>query len=132
MMRKESLSVLKLVRCAVVAAIYVALCLGLAPFSYGAIQVRVAEDALRRARVKGLAIPAALPPILWNAAIVGPEIAIFFSDSPATPALVLFNALTVGAGEVISCGVLGVALARLIESDPRLRRLFSDEGVRTA
>ena len=43
MMRKESLSVLKLVRCAVVAAIYVALCLGLAPFSYGAIQVRVAE-----------------------------------------------------------------------------------------
>ena len=179
MMRKESLSVLKLVRCAVVAAIYVALCLGLAPFSYGAIQVRVAEAlcllpifgpeyiigvtlgcalanllgstfidvvfgtlatflaclctyALRRARVKGLAIPAALPPILWNAAIVGPEIAIFFSDSPATPALVLFNALTVGAGEVISCGVLGVALARLIQSDPRLRRLFSDEGVRTA
>ena len=63
---------------------------------------------------------------------MGPEIAIFFSDSPATPALVLFNALTVGAGEVISCGVLGVALARLIESDPRLRRLFSDEGVRTA
>ena len=109
MMRKESLSVLKLVRCAVVAAIYVALCLGLAPFSYGAIQVRVAEAlcllpifgpeyiigvtlgcalanllgstfidvvfgtlatflaclctyALRRARVKGLAIPAALPP----------------------------------------------------------------------
>ena len=42
-MNKETLNVRKLTRCAVVAAIYVALCLGLAPFSYGAIQVRVAE-----------------------------------------------------------------------------------------
>ena len=42
-MNKETFTVRKMVRCAVVAAIYVALCLGLAPFSYGAIQVRVAE-----------------------------------------------------------------------------------------
>mgnify|MGYP000556801267 CR=1 FL=1 len=33
----------KMVRCALVAALYTALCLLLAPFSYGAIQVRVAE-----------------------------------------------------------------------------------------
>ena len=37
------MSTKKLVRCAVVAAIYAALCLVLAPFSFGAIQVRVAE-----------------------------------------------------------------------------------------
>ena len=42
-MNKETLTVRKLARCAVVAALYVALCLGLAPFSYGAVQVRVAE-----------------------------------------------------------------------------------------
>ena len=42
-MNKETFTVRKMVRCAVVAAIYVALCLGLAPFSYGAVQVRVAE-----------------------------------------------------------------------------------------
>ena len=42
-MSKETLSVHTLARCAVVAALYVALCLGLAPFSYGAVQVRVAE-----------------------------------------------------------------------------------------
>ena len=117
-MNKETLTVRKLARCAVVAALYVALCLGLAPFSYGAVQVRVAEAlcllplfgpeyilgvtlgcalanllgstmidvvfgtlatflaclctyAVRHARVGGLAIPAALPPILWNAVIVG-------------------------------------------------------------
>lgn len=178
-MNKETLTVRKLARCAVVAALYVALCLGLAPFSYGAVQVRVAEAlcllplfgpeyilgvtlgcalanllgstmidvvfgtlatflaclctyAVRHARVGSLAIPAALPPILWNAVIVGTEIAVFFSDTPATPALILANALSVGAGEVISCGVLGVALVRLIERNPRLRQAFTDEGVRTA
>ena len=36
-------SVQRLVRCAVIAAVYVVLCLVLAPFSYGAIQVRIAE-----------------------------------------------------------------------------------------
>ena len=77
-------------------------------------------------------LPAALPPILWNAVIVGTEIAVFFSDTPATPALILANALSVGAGEIISCGVLGVALVRLIECNPRLRQIFADEGVRTA
>ncbi len=142
-MNKETLTVRKLARCAVVAALYVALCLGLAPFSYGAVQVRVAEALcllplfgpeyiLGVTRGCALANPAALPPILWNAIIVGTEIAVFFSDTPATPALILANALSVGAGEVISCGVLGVALVRLIERNPRLRQAFTDEGVRTA
>ena len=36
-------SVRKLVRCGVVAAIYVVLCMALQPLSYGAVQVRVAE-----------------------------------------------------------------------------------------
>lgn len=167
----------RLARCAVIAAVYVAFCLVLAPFSYGAVQVRIAEAlcllpvfgaeyilgvtlgcalanllgstmvdvlfgtlatflaclctwAVRHARVGGLAIPAAVPPIVWNAAIVGTEIAVFFSNAPATPALIFANALSVGAGEVISCGVLGVALVRLIEANPRLLALFTDRGVR--
>lgn len=107
----EKLSVHSLVRCAVIAAVYVVVCLVLAPFSYGAIQVRVAEALcllpvfgaeyivgvtlgcflanllgstvidvvfgtlatllaclltykLRDIRVKGLAIPASLPPVV--------------------------------------------------------------------
>ena len=42
-MNQKKLSVHSLVRCAVIAAVYVVVCLVLAPFSYGAIQVRVAE-----------------------------------------------------------------------------------------
>lgn len=167
------MSTKKLVRCGLVAALYVVLCMALQPLSFGAVQIRFAEAlvllpvfgaeyiaaavlgcflsnllgsvlpdvifgtlatllaclctyAVRNARVKGLALPAALPPVFWNAVIVGPEIAIFFSDTPATVGLIAFNAATVALGEVISCGILGVALVKLIETNPALRRVFAE------
>lgn len=161
----------RLVRCAMVAALYTVLCLTLAPFSYGAIQVRVAEMLtllpifgpeyivgvtlgcffsnlfgstvidvvfgtiatllaclvtykLRGLRVKGLALPAAIPPVIFNAVIIGIEISVFFTDGAATLPLVLWNGFTVGIGEVISCMLLGVALVRLIESNAALKNIF--------
>lgn len=81
---------------------------------------------LRRFRVGGLALPAALPPILFNAVIIGCEIAFFFGDGPATLPVVLYNALTVGIGQLISCGILGVALVRTIERNRDLHRLFCE------
>lgn len=161
----------RMVRCAMIAAVYVVLCLALQPFSYGAVQVRLAEAlcllpvfgpeyivgvtlgcllanalgstvidvvfgtlatllaclvtyALRNVRVKGLALPASLPPVLFNALIVGWEISVFFSDTPATLPVTLFNMLTVGIGEVISCCILGVLLVRLIETNRQLKKLF--------
>ena len=115
---KNNVSVRKLARCAVVAALYVVLCMALQPLSYGAVQVRVAEALcllpvfgaeyiagvvlgcflanllgstivdvilgtlatllacvvtykLRNARIGGLAIPASLPPVAFNAVIIG-------------------------------------------------------------
>lgn len=170
-MKNMNLSVSRRVKGAVFAALYVALCLALAPFSYGAVQVRVAEALcllpifgreyitaitlgcflanllgsstidvifgtlatflacigtyhLRHARIKGLAIPASLPPVLCNAVIVGLEISFFFMDTPATLPAVLMNMLTVGIGEVISCTVLGVAMVKLIEANPALKERF--------
>lgn len=164
----------RLVRAAMVAAIYVVLCLVLAPFSYGAVQVRLAEMlcllpvfgaeyivavtlgcflanllgstlvdvvfgtaatlvaclityAVRKVRVGGLAIPAAVPPIVSNAVIVGAlELTFFLPGVTGTAALAAWNALTVGIGEVVSCGILGVALVKLIESNTGLRRLFGE------
>ena len=171
-------SVQRLVRCAVIAAVYVVLCLVLAPFSYGAIQVRVAEALcllpvfgaeyiigvtlgcflanlfgstiidvifgtlatllaclvtyrLRNLRIKGLAIPASLPPVLFNAVIVGIEITVFFTDYSAMSAplwlLCLTNGITVGIGELVSCTVLGVALVKLIESNTALKQIFTEK-----
>ena len=171
-------SVQRLVRCAVIAAVYVVLCLVLAPFSYGAIQVRIAEALcllpvfgaeyiigvtlgcflanlfgstiidvifgtlatllaclvtyrLRNLRLKGLAIPASLPPVLFNAVIVGIEITVFFTDYSAMSAplwlLCLTNGITVGIGELVSCTVLGVALVKLIESNTALKQIFTEK-----
>ena len=174
-MNMKKLSVRRLVRCAVIAAVYVVVCLVLAPFSYGAVQVRVAEALcllpvfgaeyivgvtlgcflanllgstvvdvvfgtlatllaclvtykLRDVRVKGLAIPASLPPVVFNMIIVGAfEITFFFSDGAPTAMLAVFNAVTVGIGELISCTILGVALVKLIESNAGLNKIFTEE-----
>ena len=174
-MNQKKLSVRRLVRCAVIAAVYVVVCLVLAPFSYGAVQVRVAEALcllpvfgaeyivgvtlgcflanligstvidvvfgtlatlmaclvtykMRNVRIKGLAIPASLPPVVFNMIIVGAfEITVFFSDGAPTAALAAFNAVTVGIGEIISCTVLGVALVKLIESNDSLHKIFTEE-----
>ena len=174
-MNMKYLSVRRLVRCAVIAAVYVVVCLVLAPFSYGAVQVRVAEALcllpvfgaeyivgvtlgcflanllgstvvdvvfgtlatllaclvtykLRDIRVKGLAIPASLPPVVFNMIIVGAfEITFFFSDGAPTAILAVFNAVTVGIGELISCTILGVALVKLIESNAGLNKIFTEE-----
>ena len=171
-------SVQRLVRCAVIAAVYVVLCLVLAPFSYGAVQVRIAEALcllpvfgaeyiigvtlgcflanlfgstiidviigtiatllaclvtyrLRNVRIKGLAIPASLPPVLFNAVIVGIEITLFFTDYTAMSApvwlLCISNGISVGIGELISCTILGVALVKLIESNTALKRIFTEK-----
>ena len=174
-MKTNKLSVTRLVRCAVIAAVYVVLCLALAPFSYGAVQVRIAEALcllpvfgaeyivgvtlgcflanllgstvidvvfgtlatllaclvtykLRDVRVKGLAIPASLPPVVFNMLIVGAfEITFFFSDTAPTAALAAFNAVAVGIGEIISCTILGVALVKLVESNEGLKRIFTEK-----
>ena len=174
-MNMKNLSVRRLVRCAVIAAVYVVVCMALQPFSYGAVQVRVAEALcllpvfgaeyivgvtlgcflanllgstvvdvvfgtlatllaclvtykLRDIRVKGLAIPASLPPVVFNMIIVGAfEITFFFSDGAPTAMLAVFNAVTVGIGELISCTILGVALVKLIESNAGLNKIFTEE-----
>ena len=174
-MNMKNLSVRRLVRCAVIAAVYVVVCLVLAPFSYGAVQVRVAEALcllpvfgaeyifgvvlgcflanllgstivdvifgtlatllaclvtykLRNIRFKGLAIAASLPPVVFNAVIIGIEIAVLFPDPSSSAPLwmaCITNGISVGIGELISCTVLGVLLVKIVETNPALRKLFA-------
>ena len=83
---------------------------------------------LRNVRVKGLAIPASLPPVIFNMFIVGAfVITFFFSDTAPTMALACFNAVAVAVGELISCTILGVALVKLIETNASLKKIFTEE-----
>ena len=171
---KNNVSVRKLARCAVVAALYVVLCMALQPLSYGAVQVRVAEALcllpvfgaeyiagvvlgcflanllgstivdvilgtlatllacvvtykLRNVRIGGLAIPASLPPVAFNAVIIGIEIAVLFPEPGSSAPLWLAcvsNGISVGIGALISCTVLGVLLVKIIESNTALKKIF--------
>lgn len=167
----------RLVRCALIAAVYTVVCLALPFWSYGTVQVRFSEALtllpvlmaeavpglvlgcflsnligvflgttlavdvvfgtlatllaalatrrLSKVRFKGLPLAGALPPVLFNAFIVGAELTFLYSARFTLP-LYGFNALTVGLGEVIACA-LGVALVWAIERSPALKKHFSEE-----
>lgn len=164
----------KLVRAALIAAVYVVLCVTLAPFSYGPVQVRVSEALtllpvlcpeavvgvaagcflanaltgvpadmvvgtlatllaalatrrLRRVRFRGLALVPSLPPVVFNALIVGVMLTLLYSPASSPAIVYLANIASVGAGQLISCSVLGVALIWAIEKNPALLRLFGGE-----
>ncbi len=164
-----------LVRCALIAALYAAVSLALAPISFGQVQARVSEAftllpvltpgvalgcfltnlvgvftganvlgaldilfgtaatlaaalctrRLAAVRLKGLPVAAAIPPVLFNAVVVGAELA--WALGPRTWTGFLLQAAGVGLGQVFSCVVLGLPLVRFIEKTPALRAWFTGE-----
>lgn len=171
-------------RAAVIAAVYVALCLVFAPFSFGPVQVRLAEAltllpilcpeavlgvtvgcflsnliasapidmvvgtaatllaalatrklrhmrwhprrrAVGAAQNPGLPLAASLPPVLFNAVIVGAELTLLYFPAGAGIGIYLMNMLSVGVGQLVSCCGLGLLLIWSIERKPALRKLFN-------
>lgn len=83
-----------------------------------------ATRAVRHVRVKGVPVLAPLPPVLFNALIVGLEITIVSPEGFLWPAF-LANALSVGLGQLAACYVLGLPLAILLDRLDAENRLFS-------
>ena len=75
-------------------------------------------------RVKGIPVLAPLPPVVCNALIVGLEITLVSPGGFLWPAF-LANALSVGAGELVVCYVLGLPLAILLDRLDAENKLFS-------
>ena len=93
---------------------------------FGTLATLLAALVTRRlasVRIKGLPLPGMLPPVLFNALIVGAELTWLYSPQ-FTAALFGFNALTVGLGELVAC-LLGVALVFVIERNPALKNRFT-------
>ena len=145
---KEKKSVLFICQAALIAALYVVLCLVFKPFSFGAIQCRIAEaltilPVFTPAAIPGVAIGcllsnilgahildivfgslatligavgtyslrkrfylAPIPPILTNTIII--PYVLRFAHAESAPIYLL--GATIFAGEIISCGVLGLLL----------------------
>ena len=177
----KSYKIQTMARCAMIAALYTAVSLLLAPLSYGAVQVRIAEAltllpvltplavpgvavgclitnaygvsaganilgaadillgtaatllaalatrAMRRLTIGGLAVPASLPPVLFNAVVVGAELTWAEFNTLSTPMLWVYM-LQVGLGQFISCTILGVLLVWMLQRAGLDRSLFGETG----
>lgn len=158
----------------VIVSIYAAMCLVLAPFSYGPVQVRLAEvltllpvlcaeavpgvavgclianiftgsiwdmavgtaatfaaalctRALRNVRLRNVPVLSAAPPVLFNAVAIGAMLTRLYFPAHSPAGVWLFNMLTVGAGQLVSCAA-GLALVVAIEKNPAALRLFRQTG----
>ena len=128
---KNKLSVQTLVRCAMIAAVYTVLCLVLQPFSYGAVQVRVAEafcllPVFGAEYIVGVTLGCLLANLLGSTMVD----VVFGTAATLIACLATYalrNAVAVGVGEIISCCVLGVALVKLIESNESLNKIFVEQ-----
>ena len=130
----------KLTRCALIAAIYVALTMlsNALNLAYGPIQLRFSEAMtvlpfLMPEASWGLFIgcvltarcrnkwTAALPPVLCNAILIGALIAWEEAGvGNGFPPAFFYNALTVGLGEAVACYVLGIPLLGVMQKHLKL------------
>ncbi len=78
----------------------------------------------RNVRFKGIPVLSALPPIIVNAVVIGYELCVMISGG-FNPAVFWAQALSVGAGQLISCAVLGLILVKAIEKNSKLYELLT-------
>ena len=75
---------------------------------------------------------ASLPPVLFNMVIVGAEIAWFETGfGPGFWSAYAFNAVTVGAGELAACLILGQLLLSALPGVPALRSFIPEKRLNT-
>ncbi len=165
----------KMTRIAMIAAIYAAVTVALAPISFGTIQVRVAEALtllpiiyppaiwgvtlgcalanflgalsganplgyldiligtfatflaavctykLRDIQWKKIPVLAALMPVIFNAIIIGAELAFVFTPTTFWSGYIILAA-EVGIGELIACFVLGLPLIHVLSKNKILQK----------
>ena len=79
---------------------------------------------LRNIKFKGLPIMSAIPPILFNAVVVGWELCVLINGG-FNPVVFTAQAASVATGQFVSCAIIGLAMVRVIEKNSTLRQLVS-------
>lgn len=78
--------------------------------------------ALRKVRIFSVPILSFISPVIINAVVVGLEIAYFFVDN-LTFLTFFSSALSVGAGEAVSCLLIGIPFYKIIEKRTELFKI---------
>ena len=82
---------------------------------------------LRGARLRSLAIVPSLPPVIINAFAIGIMLTYLYFPATSKLGVWLLNIVSVGAGQFVSCCVLGVLLVFFIERHPSLMKIMKEE-----
>ncbi|MGX8701917.1 QueT transporter family protein [Caproiciproducens sp.] len=83
----------------------------------------VCTRMVRNIRFKNIPVLAPLPPVLFNAAIIGLEIAVLSTEGFSWAGF-WAAALSVGAGELVICCGLGLPLAAALQKAGKRRKIF--------
>lgn len=79
--------------------------------------------ALRGVKWRGLPVLATLPPVVFNAVVVGLELTLVLFGEFTVP-LYLINALQVGVGQLVACTVCGLVLYAALDKSGAAKGLF--------
>lgn len=71
----------------------------------------------RNIKVKDLPLLSFFAPVIFNAVIIGAELAAFYTEGGASAVSFISGAASVAAGEIISCVVLGIPLFYAIKKN---------------
>lgn len=80
---------------------------------------------LRNVRIKNIPFPSAIPPVIFNAFVVGWELCAFINNGVFNPVIFWTQAAAVGAGQLVSCAVLGLIMVKIVDNNKELRQRLS-------
>lgn len=84
----------------------------------------VVTYAIRKITFKGISVIATLPPVLFNAVIVGLEI--WYLEGK-TPEMFFISALQVAAGQAVMCIIAGIVFMRAVKKTRLFERINGTE-----
>ncbi len=93
--------------------------------TFATFSAAVTTYLLRKIKIKGMPVLSVIPPIVFNAVIIGWELCMLINNGSFSPVIFWAQAISVGVGQLLSCGVIGLMMVRLVEKNKTLKDLVS-------
>ena len=85
----------------------------------------VTTYAFRKIKFRNIPVLSIIPPIVYNAVVIGWELCMLINNGNFSPIIFWAQAISVGVGQLLSCGVIGVFMLKTIEKNTTLKEYLS-------
>lgn len=85
----------------------------------------VLSYCLRGIRIRNLPVLSVIPPVVVNAVVIGWELCIVVNNGSFNAVVFAAQAVSVAAGQLLSCGVLGLFMVNLVQKNKKLKEFFA-------